>query len=199
MKVIEKTKQFFNVEKSKFKVGFLKLVLAVPFWIVVASLILIGFGIGRSYYLTDTRPDQYMAEAWQSGSETSFRHMTVYAGGIRVSGDTSPVICADGGKSLRLADIATIRQALQASSSTGTGSNKSTTIHDDKLRGWEDCYSSTVMAKLDALDVKDGLEVKTASADAQLVAVIAAAIAAYEGTTSTDGFVVRSIRKIKRQ
>ncbi|MBO7095739.1 MAG: OadG family protein, partial [Lachnospiraceae bacterium] len=35
--------------------------------------------------------------------------------------------------------------------------------------------------------------------DAQLVAVIAAAIAAYEGTTSTDGFVVRSIRKIKRQ
>lgn len=35
--------------------------------------------------------------------------------------------------------------------------------------------------------------------DAKLVAVIAAAIAAYEGTTSTDGFVVRSIRKIKRQ
>ena len=35
--------------------------------------------------------------------------------------------------------------------------------------------------------------------DSELVAVIAAAIAAYEGTTSTDGFVVRSIRKIKRQ
>ena len=35
--------------------------------------------------------------------------------------------------------------------------------------------------------------------DTELVAVIAAAIAAYEGTTSTDGFVVRSIRKIKRQ
>ena len=33
------------------------------------------------------------------------------------------------------------------------------------------------------------------SDDAELVAVIAAAIAAYEGTGSTDGFVVRSIRK----
>lgn len=31
--------------------------------------------------------------------------------------------------------------------------------------------------------------------DCELVAVIAAAIAAYEGSTSTDGFVVRSIRK----
>ena len=36
------------------------------------------------------------------------------------------------------------------------------------------------------------------STDAELVAVIAAAVAAYEGTTDTSGFVVRSIRKIKR-
>ena len=33
------------------------------------------------------------------------------------------------------------------------------------------------------------------TSDAELVAVIAAAIAAYEGSGSTDGFVVRSIRK----
>ena len=36
------------------------------------------------------------------------------------------------------------------------------------------------------------------SDDLELVAVIAAAIAAYEGATSTDGFVVRSIRKVNR-
>ena len=36
------------------------------------------------------------------------------------------------------------------------------------------------------------------SNDNELVAVIAAAIAAYEGSTSTDGFVVRSIRKVRR-
>ncbi len=35
--------------------------------------------------------------------------------------------------------------------------------------------------------------------DLELVAVIAAAIAAYEGQTSTDGFVVRSIRKVNRR
>ena len=33
------------------------------------------------------------------------------------------------------------------------------------------------------------------SDDTELVAVIAAAVAAYEGSASTDGFVVRSIRK----
>ena len=33
--------------------------------------------------------------------------------------------------------------------------------------------------------------------DGELVAVIAAAIAAYDGSTSTDGFVVRSIKRSK--
>ena len=37
------------------------------------------------------------------------------------------------------------------------------------------------------------------SDDLELVAVIAAAIAAYEGETSTDGFVVRSIRKVNKR
>ena len=37
------------------------------------------------------------------------------------------------------------------------------------------------------------------SDDTELVAVIAAAIAAYEGQTSTDGFVVRSIRRANRR
>ena len=35
--------------------------------------------------------------------------------------------------------------------------------------------------------------------DYALVAVIAAAIAAYEGKTTTDGFVVRSIKKSRRR
>ena len=36
------------------------------------------------------------------------------------------------------------------------------------------------------------------SGDSELVAVIAAAIAAYEGSASTDGFTVRSIRKVNK-
>ena len=35
--------------------------------------------------------------------------------------------------------------------------------------------------------------------DMELVAVIAAAVAAFEGKQSTDGFVVRSIRKARRK
>jgi sodium pump decarboxylase gamma subunit len=42
-------------------------------------------------------------------------------------------------------------------------------------------------------------EVVDYSDDLELVAVIAAALAAYEGETSTDGFVVRSIRKVNKR
>lgn len=44
--------------------------------------------------------------------------------------------------------------------------------------------------------VEEGPEEELAD-DGELVAVIAAAIAAYEGSTSTDGFVVRSIKRSK--
>ena len=42
----------------------------------------------------------------------------------------------------------------------------------------------------------DVVNLEPTMADAELVAVIAAAIAAYEGSASTDGFTVRSIRKV---
>ena len=43
------------------------------------------------------------------------------------------------------------------------------------------------------------LENAELASNSELVAVIAAAIAAYEGSTDTSGFIVRSVRKIKRQ
>ena len=39
---------------------------------------------------------------------------------------------------------------------------------------------------------------EVAEDDLELVAVIAAAVAAYEGASSSDGYVVRSIRKVNR-
>ena len=42
------------------------------------------------------------------------------------------------------------------------------------------------------------VEKEELSDDLELVAVISAAIAAYEGSGSTDGFVVRSIRKANK-
>ena len=172
MRLIDKTKELWNKEKGNARKNLLKLVLGVPFWIIVASLVLIGFGVGRAIYLTDTRTDQYMAEAWQNGGDTAYRHMTVYAGGIRTAGDKSPMTYVEGGESIKLADISIIRQSLQTAATTGTeAGNKNITFKEDNLKGWTDCYSSTVLADVDALDVVDGLEVVSGSAECQLVAV----------------------------
>lgn len=54
----------------------------------------------------------------------------------------------------------------------------------------EESIDNTIAQIVEKEDVSDDLE---------LVAVIAAAIAASEGQTSTDGFVVRSIRKVNRR
>ena len=56
-------------------------------------------------------------------------------------------------------------------------------------------------AKTAAVDntIAQIIENEELSDDSELVAVIAAAIAASEGAVSTDGFVVRSIRKASRR
>ena len=127
MRFIDKTKELWNIEKGNAKRSLLKLILAVPFWLIVIALFLMAFGIGRAVYLIDTRPDQQIAEAWQSNSDTAFRHMAVFAGGIRAQGDTSPMTYQEGGKSIHLADIALIRTALQTTADTGSaaGSHQS--------------------------------------------------------------------------
>lgn len=172
MQLFDKTKEIFNTEKENARRGLLKFILAVPFWLILAAVFCVAFGIGRAFYLIDTRPDQRIAEVWQSSSDTSFRHMSVYAGGIRAQGDKSPLTYMEGGKSIHLADIALMRKDLQASAVTGSAaSSKSISNSDSKLIGWEDCYSSTVIAELEAIEVREGLEVTTGKTDAQLVAV----------------------------
>jgi len=171
MRLTNRTKELINNEKVNAKNKLLKFIFAVPFWLILASLVLMAFGICRAVYLTDSRPDQHIAEIWQSRSSVTFRHMSCFASGIRAEGDTSPLTYLEGGKSIHLADIALMRKDLQASSDTGTAAAKSVSHSDGKLRGWEDCYSSTVIATLDAITVKDGAEIKSGSVDAQLVAV----------------------------
>ena len=171
MRVIDKTKQFLNIEKAKLKINFLKLVLAVPFWIVVVSLILIGTGIGRAVYLSDSRPEQKVAKMWQSNTETSFRHMVVFAGGNREKGETSPMTYT-GGKSIHLGDLSLMRQKLQSAADTGSGAGgKNISGNSNKLRGWEDCYSSSVKASVSSLEVIEGKQTKVNEADVELVAV----------------------------
>ena len=173
MRVIEKTKQFLIIEKAKLRIGLLKLVLAVPFWIVIASLILIGFGVGRAIYLSESRPEQKVAQMWQSKSETSYRHMVVYAGGNRAKGETSPMTYTSGGKSIHLGDLSLMRQKLQAAADTGSGAGgKNISGSSNKLRGWEDCYSSTVRSSVSCLEVVEGKQTEVNKADdVELVAV----------------------------
>lgn len=173
MRIIDKTKQFLNIEKAKIRIGLLKLVLAVPFWIVIASLILIGFGVGRAIYLSDSRPEQKVAQMWQSKSETSYRHMVVFAGGNRAKGETSPMTYTGGGKSIHLGDLSLMRQKLQAAADTGSGAGgKNISGSSNKLRGWEDCYSSTVRSSVSCLEVVEGKQTEVNKADdVELVAV----------------------------
>lgn len=60
----------------------------------------------------------------------------------------------------------------------------------NKEEAKEESIDNTIAQIVEKEDVSDDLE---------LVAVIAAAIAASEGAASTDGFVVRSIRKVNRR
>ena len=172
MKVIEKSKQLVVIEKGKIKRGLLKLVLAVPFWVVVVALGLIAFGTGRAIYLTDTRPDQYVAETWQSKTDTAFRHMVVFAGGTRAKGDISPLTYEQGGKSIHLGDLPQIRQSLQGSADTGLRSgSRNVPGSSKKLRGWEDCYSSTVKSTISPVNVVEGKRINGKATDVELVAV----------------------------
>lgn len=171
MRLLDKTKALWNTEKGNAKRKILKIVLAAPFWVILAAVILLSFGIGRAVFLIGSRPDYKVADKWQGKGETGYRHMCVYAGGIRAGGEKTPLTYMVGGRSIHKADIQSMRDKLQSAADTGLGGASKSKGNSDKLRGWEDCYSSTVMATVTELDIVDGQTVKGTSTDAQLVAV----------------------------
>ena len=74
-----------------------------------------------------------------------------------------------------------------------------------KLQAWAAKRGKEEETKIESIDksidntIAQIVEKEDVTDDFELVAVIAAAIAASEGQTSTDGFVVRSIRKVNRR
>lgn len=74
-----------------------------------------------------------------------------------------------------------------------------------KLQAWAANRGKKEETKIESIDesidntIAQIVEKEDVTDDFELVAVIAAAIAASEGQTSTDGFVVRSIRKVNRR
>ena len=83
-----------------------KVVLAAPFWVLLAALVMTGTGIGRYIYLTGQRYDQNMASYWINDSETLARHMSVYSRGARYGGDMTPPIYISQSVSLSKSDNA---------------------------------------------------------------------------------------------
>lgn len=68
-------------------------------------------------------------------------------------------------------------------------------VIQDKFAGRK---KAAVQGSTDAAQIVESQEEEDMSDDLELVAVIAAAIAASEGAATTDGFVVRSIRRANR-
>lgn len=66
-----------------------------------------------------------------------------------------------------------------------------------KARKMEASSDVKVIAQKDIAANPAGEDIADQSDDLELAAVIAAAVAAYEGSASTDGFVVRSIRRLR--
>ena len=65
-----------------------------------------------------------------------------------------------------------MRKTLQSTALSGSeAAPKNINFREDNLKGWTDCYSSTIRAQIDCIEVRDGLEVKTGSEESQIVAV----------------------------
>lgn len=149
-----------------------KIILAAPFWVLVIGFALTTFGIGRYIFLTHNRQDQNMAEYWGYESTVPYRHMSVFARGARPGGQTTPPVYIDAATSLRRSDILTIRTTLQnlADVSSGVG-GKSGLGQDGRPRGWEDCYSSFMMASISSVAGPDSVTEFSFNSPCEIVAI----------------------------
>lgn len=156
-------KEYFSESAYLNKKRVKSIVLAAPFWIILAAVILITAGFIRISILTSERQDQYMADYWGQGADVSYRQMSVFARGARPVDDTTPLLYVSSDISLRKADIPVIRAAIQGTvdASNPNLPDKAKGLDSDgSPKGWEDCYSSTVMANVTLVD-----EDKTTSTD----------------------------------
>ncbi|MBR1797847.1 MAG: ABC transporter permease [Clostridiales bacterium] len=132
--------------------------MAVPFWVLMAGIVMTSVGIGRYAYLVNIRSDQRMASYWAQDSETFYRHMSVYGRGARPGGLNTPAVYINSNESLGRADISSIRTTLQNFADSGRrATGKGGLGADGRPVGWEDCFSSFLTAGIDTVpDVAGG-------------------------------------------
>ena len=172
----DSVKEYFSESAYLNKKRIKSIVLAVPFWVILVAVILITAGFIRISILTSARQEQYMATYWSQGSDVGYRQMSVFARGARPVDDMTPLMYVSSDISLRKADIPIIRAAIQGvvdSSNPNLPEKAKGLDSDGSPKGWEDAYSSTVMANVtlvseDQTTTKDTIIPNT---DAEIIGV----------------------------
>lgn len=172
LRFLDSIKSIVEKGSNERKRSFFKFILSVPFWVLVASLVIGTFSVVNIFSILGARKDKSMNEYWQQGTDVRYRHMAVYASGSRSFGLFSPLTYEEAGGSLCVSDITTIRTALQNVSDSSNTSGKGNGLKDGKPQGWEDCYSSILSANvICSSDVnEDGIKTDLSS-DTSVIAV----------------------------
>ena len=171
MGFINWVKQYFQDTGNSYKRGFKRLVFAAPFWVILISVVLIFVGFIRIGILKYNRADQNMAEYWEQGSNVTYRELSVYARGSRNAGETSPLMYINQDISLKKSDVNLIRTDLQTVVDSGLKNRKENGLDKEgRPVGWEDCYSSTIVANVAIFDEEKNTS-SNINADTTLVAV----------------------------
>ncbi|HPE27920.1 MAG TPA: ABC transporter permease [Saccharofermentans sp.] len=172
LRFLDSIKSIVEKGSNERKRSFFKFILSVPFWVLVASLVIGTFSVVNIFSILGARKDKSMNEYWQQGTDVRYRHMAVYASGSRSFGLFSPLTYEEAGGSLCVSDITTIRTALQNVSDSSNTSGKGNGLKDGKPQGWEDCYSSILSANvIYSSDVnEDGIKTDLSS-DTSVIAV----------------------------
>lgn len=172
----DSVKEYFLETGTLNKKRIKKIVLAVPFWVILAAVILIAAGFIRISFLTSARQEQYMATYWGQGADVDYRQMSVFARGARPVDDMTPLLYVSSDISLRKADIPVIRAAIQGTvdaSNPNLPEKAKGLDTDGSPKGWEDAFSSTVMANVSLVPEEPGTnsDAIIPNTDAEIVGV----------------------------
>lgn len=173
MAIIDFIKRWFKSVGDNNKRRFRRIVLAAPFWVLVASIGLLASGIIRNVNSIGNRYDQNMASYWGQDADTGFRQVSVFARGSRSLGETSPMMYIDAEKSLNPTDITLMRTSLQGIVDSANPNKKTKGLDSDgRPVGWEDCFSSTINANIEVCaDASSNGNAILVNADAEVVAI----------------------------
>ena len=172
----DSVKEYFLETGTLNKKRIKKIVLAVPFWVILTAVILIAVGFIRISVLTSARQEQYMATYWGQGADVGYRQMSVFARGARPVDDMTPLLYVSSDISLRKADIPVIRAAIQGTvdaSNPNLPAKAKGLDTDGSPKGWEDAFSSTVMANVSLVPEEPGTDSDTIipNTDAEIIGV----------------------------